>query len=147
MLGLLTRILRVFWRPETEGAGGAVVLTFPIPAAENVAKSNPLPAAPIAFLRRSGEAAPTIQKPATRHLAARLQSVQRLNTPTSRSCRKAAISPAPHLKSSRVVKQGVVLSRRSSPSPRTIAEVVDLGEVRRTRQVEAMDRDIAAIFN
>jgi hypothetical protein len=147
MLGFLTRILRVFWRPETEGSGGAVVLTFPSPAAETFVQSNPLPAAPVAFLKRSGETAPTIQKPATRHLAARLQSVQRLNSPTSRSCRKAAISPAPQLKSSRVVNPGVVLNRLATHSRRTSAEIVDLGVVRRTRQVEATDWDIAAIFN
>ncbi len=93
MLGLLTRIWRVFWRPETEGSG-AVVLTFPNPVMAAPAQPNPLPAAPVAFLRLSGETAPPIRKPASRHLAARLQSVQRLNSPTSRSRPKAAISPA-----------------------------------------------------
>ncbi|MBY0226622.1 MAG: hypothetical protein K2Q28_12520 [Hyphomicrobium sp.] len=147
MLGFLTRILRVFWRPETEGSGGAVVLTFPNPESETLAQTNPLPAAPVAFLRRSGETASTIQKPSTRHLAARLQSVQRLNSPTSRSCRKAAMSPAPHLKSARAVTPGVVLKRLATHSRRTSAEIVNLSDVRRNRQVETMDRDIAAIFN
>jgi hypothetical protein len=164
MLGLLTRIWRVFWRPETEGSG-AVVLTFPNPVMAAPAQSNPLPAAPVAFLRLSGETAPADPKPASRHLAARLQSVQRLNSPTSRSRPKAAISPAgkpkalpeagtskpishsPHMKSSRAVKPGVVLNRLATQSRRESAEIVNLGDVRRTRQVEATDRDIAAIFN
>jgi hypothetical protein len=165
MLGLLTRIWRVFWRPEIEGAGGAVVLTFPNPVSASPAPPNPLPVAPVTFLRLSGETAPPIRKPASRHLAARLQSVQRLNTPTSRSRPKTAISPAgkpkalpnagnpkaisdaPQLKSSRAVKPGVVLNRLATQSRRESAEIVNLGDVRRNRQVETTDRDIAAIFN
>jgi hypothetical protein len=91
--------------------------------------------------------------------------VQRLNTPTSRSRPKTAISPAgkpkalpnagnpkaisdtPQLKSSRAVKPGVVLNRLATQSRRASAEIVNLGDVRRNRQVETTDRDIAAIFN
>jgi hypothetical protein len=89
-------------------------------------------------------------------MAARLQSVQRLNSPSSRSRPKTAISPAgkpkaishaPQLKSSRSVKPGVVLGRLATQTHRESAEIVNLGDVRRTRQVETTDRDIASIFN
>ena len=157
MLGLLARMLRVFWRPDSEGSGGAVVLAFPYTvAAAPPAQPSGMPPAPIAFIRLSGETPAAHRKPVSRHLAARLQSVQRLNPPASRSRLKAATSPAgkpkvlvaaPQMKSSRAVKPGVVLDRLATHSRRTSAEIVNLGDVRRTRQVEATDRDIAAIFN
>ena len=155
MLGLLARMLCVFWRPESEGSGGAVVLTFPNTVVAAPAQPRVIPAAQVAFILLSGEAAVPIRKPASRHLPARLQSVQRLNPPTIRSRSKAATSPAgkpkallaaPQMKSSRAVKPSIVLDRLAPHARRESAEIVNLGDVRR-RQVEAMDRDIAAIFN
>jgi hypothetical protein len=156
MLGLLTRIWRVFWRPDMEGSSTAAVLSFSVPVSATPTQISPLPTAPIAFLRLSGETAAAVRSPVSRHLAARLQSVQRLNPPASRSRPKPTIAPAgkplalertPHLKASRAVKPGVVLDRLSTNSRREGAEVVNLGDVRRSRQVEATDRDIAAIFS
>jgi hypothetical protein len=156
MLGLWSRILRVFWRPDSEGSGGAVVLAFPNVAVAPPAQPGPVIAAPVEFIRRSGEATAPIRHPSSRHLAARLQIAQRLNPPASRSRPKASTPPAgkpkalpsaPQMKSLRAVTPGVVIGRLDRRSRQPSAEIVNLTEIRRSRQIEATDREISALFN
>lgn len=161
MFGFLSRILRVLWRQDTEGSqASAVILPFQHPtdvadaAAQVVAASGAM--APVAFIRQTADiqAAPT--RPTSLHLASRLQSVQRLNPPVSRSRKKTNVSPAgkpkplsaaPVTRPSRPVKPGIVLDRLERPSRRSSAEIISLTDVRRVRQVEATDQEIAALFN
>jgi hypothetical protein len=162
MLGLLTRLLRVLWRQDAEGAGqGAVVLPFDSQARGKAAGSVPLPQ-PVEFIRQAGEVVALVPVtaraavPAHRPLAAQLQSVARLNAPTSRARARprlpAAGKPKPVvavcvLKRQVEAKRGVVLGRLNSGDRDTRAEVVNLSSVRRSKQIELADREIAALFN
>jgi hypothetical protein len=162
MLGLLTRLLRVLWRQDAEGAGhSAVVLPFDNQMREKAAGSLP-PPQPVEFIRQVGEVVTLVPVaaravvPAYRPLAAQLQSVARLNAPTSRARARprlpAAGKPKPVvaacvLKRQVEVKRGVVLGHLNSGDRNTRAEVVDLSSVRRSKQIEAADREIAALFN
>jgi hypothetical protein len=152
MFGLLARLFRVLWRHESEGSEtGATILAFP--PSQQISSTF---AAPVAFIRRSAEPAPTRHGNSPRLLAARLQSVQRLNPPSSRSRPKpahlkAGKLPRPvavaQIKPSRPAKPGVVLDRIVSRSRRGSADIVNLTEVRRARQIEAADLELTALFN
>ncbi len=164
MLELLARLFRVFWRQDLGGTGGnAVILDFS-PAGqpvlgEDVAKPA---AAPVAFIRRAGHAAlqagqPT---PVTRHLSAQLHSVSRLNGPSNRARRVSAtarankpkpMAAASPLKRAPAVNPGMVIGRIAKTSGRDSAAIVNLAEVRaearRATLVDAVDREIVALFN
>ena len=163
MLGLFARLLRVFWRQDTEGSqNDAVILRFPPvtsaassgPPAENQATAAIIP---VAFIRRAAEPIARRNKVENRQLAARLLAVHRLNPPSSRSRVSAAAGrskpqakvvpafAAPKKNSS--IKPGVVLNRIGSPSGQSSADIVSLTDVRRARQIEAADYEIAALIN
>ncbi len=152
MLGFMTRLWRVLWRQDSEGSGGAVVLAFP-----QATVAAEAPAAHVAFIQMSAEPCvqPVVQEPARRHLAAQLQSVSRLNPPSSRAVAKPLVAPAGKprpvaaatpLKRSSRVKPGAVLSRIAAADRQRGANVIDLQKFRRERQNAATDREIAALF-
>jgi hypothetical protein len=152
MFGLLARLFRVLWRQESEGfEAGATLLPFPAPTS-----GIAVTAAPVEFIRRSADAVPQPRSHSPRQLAARLQSVQRLNAPSGRSRPRAVTPPsgrptplsgAPERKATQQAKPGVVLDRIASRRRRPSAEIVNLTDVRRARQIAASDREIAALFN
>jgi hypothetical protein len=51
------------------------------------------------------------------------------------------------MKSLRAVTPGVVIGRLDRRSRQPSAEIVNLKEIRRSRQIEATDREISALFN
>jgi len=164
MFEFIARLVRIFWRPESECAGGnGVLLAFP--AALPVTAESPakMATAPVVFIRRTGEAtqvAACLPKAASRHLSAQLQSVARLNPPSSRYNRGSALTrsqkPKPmaapaELKRTASVKPGVVIGRLQAAQRRNPAAVINLAEVRaevqRAKQIEATDMELVALFN
>lgn len=156
MIGLLARLMRIFWRQDSEGsraATPAVDMIRPLPPA-------PPPLAQVEFVRsiastEVAQLAPAASQP-SRHLAPRLQSVARLNAPSGRVPAKARSAPvhkprpvlaAPVAKRRSTAQHGQVLDRMAKAKRARGAEIIDLAAVRRERQVELLDLDIAAIFN
>ncbi len=165
MFELLARLFRVLWRQDLGGTGGsAVILDFQPAGSPLLGQEGAKPAAaPVAFIRQAGHAAsqagPTAPAPLTRPLSAQLHSVSRLNGPVNRARRtpatrankpKPMASPAP-LKRSPAIKPGMVIGRIARTSGRDSAAIVNLAEVRaearRATMVEAVDREIVALFN
>jgi hypothetical protein len=163
MLGLFARLLRVFWRQDTEGSqNDAVILRFPTitvgAGSEPPADNQPTGAIiPVAFIRRAAEPIARRNKVENRQLAARLLAVERLNPPSSRS---RGTKPSGHarpqakvvtaygaIKKNAPSNPGVVLNRIGTSSVRSSADIVSLTDVRRARQIEAADYEIAALFN
>lgn len=174
MLELLARLFRVLWRQDLGGTSGSAVLLDFQPAhqpvlGEHVRGGRLLgedgavsAAAPVAFIRRAGDAAlqPDAAAPVTRPLSAQLHGVSRLNTPTNRARRTPAaprankpkpMAIAAPLKRTPAVKPGMVIGRIGRPSRRDGAAIVNLAEVRaearRATLVEAVDREIVALFS
>jgi hypothetical protein len=163
MLGLFARLLRVFWRQDTEGSqNDAVILRFPtvtVAAANQPPADNQPTAAiiPVAFIRRAAEPIARRNKVENRQLAARLLAVERLNPPSSRA---RGTKPSGHaqpkakvvtaygaIKKNASSHPGIVLNRIGASSARSSAEIVSLTDVRRARQIVAADCEIAALFN
>lgn len=165
MFELLARLFRVLWRQDGEGTGGsAVILDFSAAAVQSAQISTPPTSAPVAFIRQAGEAksATGAHRPAapSRHLSAQLQSVSRLNGPSSRARSTSAVARAnkakplaapPALKRSSAVKPGVVIGRLTPGQKRHSAAIVDLADVRanvqRAKQIDTVDQEIVALFN
>jgi hypothetical protein len=158
MFGLLTRLWKVLWRQDMEGAGpNGTLVSLPeslfLPSgAETIGQ------APIEFLRRSGDVAAPVQTttPSNRNLAAQLQCVARLNTVSSRkppknsaaqTAKPKPLAQAPAVKRIPAPAPGVVLNRISRTAARGSAVVVDLATVRRAKQVDTSDMEIAALFH
>lgn len=148
MFGFLARLFRVLWRQETEGFRTGAVSAPDLPSSQAVFS----PAAPVAFLRCSAETALPRQG---RRLAGRLLSVQRLNPPVGRSRSKSELATVgkrqrpiaqAQIKASRAAKPGVVLDRIALCRRRGSADIVNLTEVRRARQIEAANRELTALF-
>jgi hypothetical protein len=155
MIGLLTRLMRIFGRQDNEGSHAATS------AAEAI---RPLPPAPpqaqVEFVRsvaatQIAPATPVATRP-SRHLAPRIAAVARLNAPSARVLPKARSTPAskpkpvitgPVIKHRSVSKPGAVLDRIAKTRRPASAEIIDLAAVRRERHVELLDLDIAAVFN
>jgi hypothetical protein len=164
MFELLARLFRVLWRQDLGGTGGSAVILDFQPAGQPVlGQEGAKPAAaPVDFIRQAGHAASQAGQtaPVTRHLSAQLHSVSRLNGPSNRARRPSASArankPKPMaatapLKRTPAVKPGVVIGRIARPSGRDSAAIVNLAEVRaearRATMVEAVDREIVALFN
>lgn len=156
MIGLLTRLMRIFGRQDNEGshaATSAAEAIRPLPPA-------PPPQAQVEFVRsvaatQIAPATPVATRP-SRHLAPRIAAVARLNAPSARALPKARSTPAskpkpvitgPVIKRRSVSKPGAVLDRIAKTRRPASAEIIDLAAVRRERQVELLDLDIAAMFN
>jgi hypothetical protein len=156
MIGLLTRLMRIFGRHDNEGshaATSAAEAIRPLPAA-------PPPQAQVEFVRsvastQMAPATPVATQP-SRHLAPRIAAVARLNAPSARVLPKARSTPAakpkpvitdPVIKRGSVAKPGAVLERIAKTRRAASAEIIDLAAVRRERQVELLDLDIAVMFN
>lgn len=145
-----SRLLRIFRRQECEGSAGAAdLLVFPIGEVRHEPIVALAPMEPAALPDAVMIAAPLLLEPQathSRHLAAQLQSVGRLNQPKSRARPKPSVSrttkpkpvaTTPVLKRAANVQPGVVLLRTEHLCRRsTSAEIVDLAAIRRERLIE-----------
>ena len=167
-LGFLTRMFRVLWRQESEGSRADTVgATVPAPQIHKPAAAHgrlPLnielsPSEAVVLAFPASHAAPTGTKVTdicpSRHLAARLNSVQKLNQPAGRMRPRPATSPAGKpkpvavkaaCKPLRDVPPNAILNRMPKPANRAHAEIVDLSAVRMARLRTDLDLEIASVF-
>ena len=165
MFDFLSRLIGLFRREASEGlamsAGAASAapsglrpmttaptiewVSFEKAAVEIIAARTTAPAAP----------RPAVPAASAGLIAARLQSVARLNPPSALARKKSLRSPAHKPRPVQIhsapkrradAKSGLVLERMQKMAPLPSAEIIDLDAERRARRIQAVQAELAAIF-
>lgn len=157
MFDVLRRLLGLFRRESSEGLGMSAGPALVVPP-----MLRPLP--PVAQVDIIPAAATLLEAPCTQEaspparpnlMAARLRSVARLNPPVALARKKVLHAPvhkprpvkaAAELKRRSDAKSGVVLGKIERLAPRPSAEIIDIERFLRARRIEAVQAELAAIF-